>query len=124
MSYNIHITRADFYFEDHNPITLAEIEYMLEKLPKGFSINRSGRIIAMTPQGEKISVNMGPYLMYEDKLDSGSRVYIYFDKNKCPWFSVTKEEDMIPIIELAEIIHAKVQGDEGEIYTKESILNS
>lgn len=124
MSYNIHITRADFYFKDNNPITLKEIESMLETLPQGFSINRSGTVTATTPQGEKISVDVGPYLMYENKADINSRVYIYFNKNNGPWFSVTKEKYMLPIIELAEIIHAKVQGDEGEIYTKESILHS
>lgn len=121
MSYDIHITRAESYMEDENPITLAEIESLLGTLPRGFSIDRSGIVTAKLPQGEELAAEVGPYLIYQDEKDHDSRVHIYFD-DRGPWFSVREESHMLPIIELAEMIHAKVQGDEEEIYTKESVL--
>lgn len=124
MSYDIHITRAESYLEDNEPITLAEIEKLLGTLPQGFTIDRTGIVSATTSDGETVVSEVAPYLIYEDEENPDSRVHIYFFDEECPFFSVRDKKYMLPIIELAEKINAKVQGDEEEIYTKESILGN
>lgn len=121
MAYEIYITRAESWVEDENPITLSEVEKVLEKLPRGFEIDQTGVVTTTTPDGNKLSAKVGPYLIYQNEKDSNSRVHIYFN-NGVPSFSVREEKYMLPIIELADALNAKVQGDEEEIYTRESIL--
>lgn len=121
MPYEIYITRAEVYYEDENPITLAEILSLPGPLPKGFSVDKSGIVTSISPQ--PLIADVGAYLIYEDENDENSRVHIYFSEKNGPWFSVRKEKYMLPIIELADKLQAKVQGEEGEIYTKQSILS-
>ena len=122
MSYDIHITRAEFWLDDEDPITLEEIERLVKPLPQGFSIDRTGIVTATGPQGQTLSAEVGPYLVYEDQEDMDSRICIYFDEESGPWFRACGEKYMLPVIELADMLHAKVQGDEDEIYTKEAVL--
>ncbi len=123
MSYDIHITRAESWFEDEEPITLAEVEAIWEQLPKGFQIERSDEVSATLPDGGILTVETGNYLIYEDESDPDSRIHIYF-MHDVPTFSVRDEKYLLPIIELADLLGAKVQGDEEEVYTKESIMKS
>ena len=121
MGYNIHITRAESWLDDETPITLEEIEQIWDKLPEGFQIDRSGVVTANMSNGSSLSVKVKPYLIFQNGDDEESRVHIYFD-NGAPEFCVHDEMKMLPIIELADLLGAKVQGDEDEIYTKEDIL--
>lgn len=120
MGYEIHITRAEDWVEDDNPITIEEVEEIFDKLPKGFSIDRSGVVTAVAPDGHRISAEVGPYVQYHDGNDD-SMVCIYFLSGG-PSFKVRDEKQILPILELADALNAKIQGDELEIYTRESIL--
>lgn len=122
MGYEIHITRAEDWLEDDKPITIEEVEEVFDKLPKGFSIDRSGVVTAMTPDGHRISAEVGPYVQYHNENDD-SIVCIYFLSDG-PSFKVRDEKQILPILELAEALNAKVQGDELEVYTRESILGT
>lgn len=99
------------------------MEAIWEQLPKGFQIDRSGEVSATLPDGGILTANTRNYLIYEDESDPDSRIHIYF-MDHVPTFSVKDEKYLLPIIELAELLGAKVQGDEEEVYTKESIMKS
>ena len=124
MSYDIHLRRSKIRSENDKPITLSEIENLLGTLPPGFSIDRSGVVTTKTPQNETLSIEIGEYLIHENPDDDESdQVCIYFTP-RSPRFSVSDEKSMLPIIELADKMNFIVQGDEGEIYTKESVMKS
>ena len=124
MSYDIHLRRSKIRSKDDKPITLAEIENSLGTLPPGFSVDRSGVVTIKTLHDETISIEVGEYLIYENPDDDESdQVCIYFTP-RSPRFSVSDEKSMLPIIELADKMNFIVQGDEGEIYTKESVMKS
>jgi hypothetical protein len=121
MSYDIHLRRSKIRSKDDKPITLTEIENSLGTLPPGFSVDRSEVVTIKTPQDETISIEVGEYLIYENPDDESDQVCIYFTP-RSPRFSVSDERSMLPIIELADKMNFIVQGDEGEIYTKESVM--
>ena len=123
MSYDIHIRRSETRGENDKPITLDEIESLLGKLPPGFSIKRESAVTAKTPQGVTISVETGSYIVYKNPENKKEKAQIYFGP-RGPWFSVSNEKAMLPIIDLADKMNFIVQGDEGEIYTKESVMKS
>ena len=123
MSYDIHLRRSKIRSENGKPITLTEIENLLGTLPPGFSIDRSGVVTTKTPQNETLNIEIGACLIYENPNDESDQVCIYFAP-RSPRFSVSNEKSMLPIIELADKMNFIVQGDEGEIYTKESVMKS
>ncbi|MDQ0359486.1 hypothetical protein [Breznakia pachnodae] len=122
MSYNIYFTRSDEYFDDSSPITLKEVEELQEKLPRNFYFDYSGIVTTTTPDGKTISAEVGPYLYYLNENDLNSKICIYFYSG-CPFFSVRDEKKMLPLLELADLLQAKLQGEELEVYTEDSILN-
>jgi len=121
MSYEFHITRAESWLEDSSPVTLAEIQTIIDPLPNGFSVDRSGFVSAATPEGRTLTAAVGDYLIYENPDIPDSRVHIYFDADCPPRFRIGAPEQLLPIIDLAEKLGAGVQGDELEFYRKENI---
>lgn len=117
MGYEFHITRAGSYLEDSCPITLGEILTACDPLPEGFSVDRTGVVTAVTPEGASLAAQVGDYLVYEDRSDPHSRVHIYFDPDCLPFFKVGELQHLRPVILLAQRLGASVQGDEGEVYT-------
>lgn len=121
MGYDIHITRAEHWMDDDAPITLAEVEAVMDQLPPGFRIDRTGIVTAVSPNGQTLSAEVGPYLVFMNGDDENSRVHIYFNSPHGPYFRVADTEAILPVITLANALKAKVQGDEGEVYTETSI---
>lgn len=124
MGYELHITRAESWYEDEDPITFCEVESVLNQFPKAFTIVRDGIVTAVTTNGQTISAEVGPYIICYDGKNEDSRIHIYFENGCSPHFRVRRERALLPIIALADALHAKVQGDEEEIYTVESVLKS
>lgn len=120
MAYNFYIKRNDP--NKKGAITLEEIEHILKDSSHEYTIDQTGIITTKTPDGFEMSINVGPYLIYEEA-NSNRKIYIYFTGKK-PWFNVESEMDLLPIIDLAKKLNAVVEGDEGEIYTKEMILKN
>ncbi|MCH4286345.1 MULTISPECIES: hypothetical protein [Bacillota] len=118
MAYNFYIKRIDS--RKGKAITLEEIEHILTKMSHEYTIDQTGIITTKTPDGFEMSINIGPYLIYEG-VNSNRKICIYFNQKE-PWFNVESEMDLLPIIDLAEKLNAVVEGDEGEVYTKEMIL--
>lgn len=118
MAYNFYIKRINS--RKGKAITLEEVEHILKELQHKYTIDQTGIITTTTPDGFEMSINVGPYLIYEGA-NSNRKIYIYFNQKE-PWFNVEREIDLLPIIEIAEKLNAAVVGDEGEVYTKEMIL--
>lgn len=118
MAYNFYIKRINT--RKGKAITLEEVEHILKELQHEYTIDQTGIIMTKTPDGFEMSINVGPYLIYEE-VNSNRKIYIYFNQNG-PWFNVEREIDLLPIIDIAEKLNAVVVGDEDEIYTKEMIL--
>jgi len=121
MSYEFHITRSDSWLDDDSPVTLSEIETTLCPLPENFTIDRSGFVSTVTPNGKTLTAAVGDYLIYDNPGEPDSRVHIYFRPGFPPFFSIASPEHLLPIIDLAEKLGVKVQGDELEIYSREDI---
>ena len=118
MSYCLHITREDDWMEDEHPVTLEEVEEVLPLLPKGFDIDRSGVVQAELPDGRVLVAEVGPYVTYRNE-EGIIKACIYFDSG-APEFKAVMDQDMLPMIELAAALNARVQGDDMEFYTKDS----
>ena len=121
MSYSLYITRAESWLEDSSPITLSEIESIINPLPFGFYIDRSGIVSAATPNGKTLTAAVGDYLVYDEKDHPENRIHIYFDCGLPPYFRLSHPKQLAPVIDLAEKLGAQVQGEELEIYTKDNI---
>lgn len=122
MGYELHLTRAESWYEDEEPITFCEAEAALHQFSEGFTIDREGIVTAVTPQGQILSADMGPFIVCYDGKNEDSRIHIYFEDGHSPHFQVRRVRALLPVIALADALHAKVQGDEEEIYTMESVL--
>ncbi len=117
MGYEFHITRAECWFEDDCPVTMSQIMELPGGLPEGFELSRTDTVTTTTPQGKSLTALVGKYLIYEDSGDPESRVHIYFQPDIAPFFRVSSEEYLRPVILLAGMLGASVQGDDGEVYT-------
>lgn len=123
MGYCLYLTRAEEWFTEENPITFEEVESVLNQLPQGFSIDCTGGVSGVTPQGSTLTSEVGPYVVYFDGQDENSRIHIYFLDGP-PEFRIREEQYLLPILELAEALGAKIQGEELEVYTRESVLQA
>lgn len=111
MAYECHITRADLWVYDKEPITFTEIK-ALKDLPEGFETIENCTVTENTPFGET-SIKLDKCIVYTRP--DGVKMYLLFTGGT-PTFKIRSEEDIRPFIELAKLLGAKVQGDEGEIY--------
>lgn len=114
MAYEFHITRADFWADDPQPVTFAETAQAAMQL-EGFSADPEGRVETVNPRsGMTLTAVLGPCVVYRDT------VRIRFCGNP-PTFALRDSAELAPFLALAELLGAKIQGDEGEEYTKDSI---
>ena len=110
MVYEAHITRADFWVHDDFPITFEEIKAL--DLPDGFSAEENCVVNTKTPFGE-MSADLGKCIVFTKT--NGAKQYLVFTGG-VPSFVMRSEEDARPFIALAEMLGAKVQGDDREVY--------
>lgn len=109
MGYNIHITKANNYWEsDKNPIAKEEILDLVEKNPK-FKL-KDGMTAHNPLTGEKICFP-GKFIVCEK---DGEEVCMQYTDKKIIGGHFPEEIDVLK--EIAEFLNAKVQGDEGEFY--------
>lgn len=111
MAYELHITRAEFWASDDEPVTFDEV-CALGELPCGLTAERDCVVTTKTPFGE-MSARLGDCIVYTK--ESGDKLYLRFNDD-VPTFGIKEESDTLPFIELAKCLGAKVQGDEGEFY--------
>lgn len=114
MAYGFHITRAEFWAEDPAPVTFDEAVQAIRDLP-GFSVDPEGKVQTVNPRsGQALTMMLGRCVVYCDT------VRIAFSAG-APAFAVRDTAELLPFLELAERLGAQVQGDEGEVYTKDDI---
>lgn len=116
MGYDIHITRADNWAYDQNPITLDDVRKIMPKLSGRFRIDETGVI---TTEDRTFSGDFGPYLEYMD--EEGRKTYIVFGERQCPSFKFGDFKQLLALCELAEALDARLQGDEDEFYDRPEI---
>ena len=127
MGYDIHITRARYWFEeDEDFVTLDDVIAVWDKLDKGFSIDRNGVVYSNPlPDGSVLAAEVDDFIVYRFGDGENEKAHIYFDEDFAPRFNggifAHGTEKMIPIIRLARLVGAVVQGDEGEIYDEEHL---
>lgn len=119
MGYNIHITIGDSWVDETYPISLEDIEEVMSMLPDEFRINESGLTTMKTPQGQTMSMDIGPHLEYTD--EEGKVTNILFPEDRCPYFRFQSKKQLLGICAVAEALGAKLQGDDDEIYTREQL---
>ena len=119
MGYNIHITIGDSWVDETYPISLEDIEEVMSMLPDGFRVNESGLTTMKTPQGQTMSMDIGPNLEYTD--EEGKVTNILFPEDRCPYFRFQSKKQLLGICAVAEALGAKLQGDDDEIYTREQL---
>lgn len=111
MGYDLHITRRDDWWEEGENISESEWRSLVES---DATLTLVGSVSAATPNGSTISYN-NPLLA--EWRHEGSSIPFDYRSGRV----VVKNPDggiLIKMIEIAEILDAKVVGDEGEIYTK------
>ncbi len=114
MAYAFHITRAEFWADDPQPVTFDEMSQAIRDLP-GFSVDPEGRVQTVNPgTGQVLTAQLGKCIVYCDS------VRIVFLAG-APTFTVRDTAELLPFIALAERLDAQVQGDEGEVYTRDDI---
>lgn len=127
MGYDIHITRAKYWFEeDEGFVTLDDVIAVWDKLDEGFSIDRSGKVYSNPlPDGSVLAAEVDDFIVYRFGEGENEKAHIYFDEDFAPRFNggifAHSTEKMIPIIRLARLVGAVVQGDDGEIYDEEHL---
>jgi hypothetical protein len=119
MSYDVHITRAEEWSESETAaITLEEWIAYARSDPELRIEALDGRYSFPLPDGEVVSMNVKGLVAWLGKGDQPSRVPL-------AWFSwsggivSTKNPDIATrrkMFAIATSLHAKVEGDEGEIY--------
>lgn len=115
MAYKFHITRAASWDADPDPIQIEEVEQMAELLPPGFQIDWEGVLEVRTPYGIETE-QIGPCLFYQDYYAPDERVYIAF-QDEAPQFELEDPSKLEPFLELAGLLKAAVQDDDGLIYS-------
>ena len=114
MAYGFHITRGEFWAEDPAPVTFDEAVQAIRDLPD-FSVDPEGKVQTVNPRsGQTLTMMLGKCIVYRDT------VRIAFNAG-APAFAVRDTAELPPFLELAERLGAQVQGDEGEVYTKDDI---
>ena len=127
MGYDIHITKSKYWFEeDEGFVTLDEIIAVWDKLDEGFSIDRSGKVYSNPlSDGSMLAAEVDDVIVSRFGDGENDKVHIYFGEDCAPTFRGScfahNTEKLIPIIRLAELVGAVVQGDEGEIYDEEHL---
>lgn len=118
MGYDIHITRGDSWIDEETPVTLEQVRGIMPMLSKGFRIVESG-IVSVSrscPEGQKLTMNVGPYLEYMGK--DGEKTVVVFEEGRCPAFRYQSDSQILAMCELAEALGAKLLGDEDEEYSR------
>lgn len=114
MAYAFHITRADAWADDTAPVTYDEAVQAIRDLPD-FTVEHGQTLRTLNPRtGETMTAVVGECIKYR------GTVRILFQSG-APFFRVRDTAELLPFLELAERLGARVQGDEGEIYTKDNI---
>ena len=115
MAYEYHITRSASWDADLDPITIEEVEQMAELLPPGFQIDWEGVLEVRTPYGIETE-SIGPCVFYQDPYMPGERIYVRF-QGEVPQLSLEDPSRLEPFLELASLLDAAVQDNDGLIYT-------
>ncbi|MGC5323834.1 hypothetical protein [Brevibacillus sp. SYSU BS000544] len=113
MSYDLHITRASFWFEsEKDPITEQEWNQYIITDPQ---FHAGNEISVTPPSGSKISIHGGFALWnYEEE---GIEVPFRYSRGRISVSGAGDDENVVnKMKEIATILSAKVIGDEGETY--------
>lgn len=119
MAYAFHLTRAASWESDTDPITIDEIDMLAFELPVGFQIDWEGVVEVRTPYGVSTE-QLGPCVFYQDPYDQNSRTYIRF-QGDVPFFELEDTTELQPFLELAALLEAQIQDDDGVCYTEADI---
>lgn len=119
MSYDIHITREKDWVDDKNPITLEEVRSIMPTLSERFRIEESGIISIQNPNGQKLSMKVGPYLEYME--ENGDKSCVIFLKGNCPSFRYQSDSQLLAMCAVAEALGARLVGDDGEEYNRRQL---
>ena len=115
MAYEYHITRSASWDADLDPITIEEVEQRAELRPPGVQIDWEGVLEVRTPYGIETE-SIGPCVFYQDPYMPGERIYVRF-QGEVPQFSLEDPSRLEPFLELAALLDAAVQDNDGLIYT-------
>lgn len=119
MSYDIHITRGNDWGEEENPVTLDEVRNIMHRLSDKFRIEESGIISIENPNGQNLTMKLGPYLEYTGENDD--KTCVIFTKGTSPSFRYQSDRQLLAMCFVAKAVGAKLMGDEGEVYDREQI---
>ena len=119
MALDFHITRAKAWESDPDPITIEEIDELSYELPIGFQIDWEGVVEVRTPYGVSTE-QLGPCVFYQDPYQPNNRTYIRF-QGEVPTFTLEETAALLPYLELADLLHAQIQDDDGMCYTEADI---
>ncbi|MCQ2417150.1 MAG: hypothetical protein MJ071_04985 [Oscillospiraceae bacterium] len=117
--YHFYITRSASWEQDNDPITIHEVDELSYELPLGFEIDWEGVVEVRTPYGVSTE-QLGPCVFYQDYYNANHRVYIRF-QDDVPSFSLEDTAELYPFLELAELLHARIMDENGEVYTESDI---
>jgi len=111
MAYDIHITRADHWLESsETPITETEWKQYVSIDPQ---LKVVDGIHHTTPQGSTLSIG-GEFVTFT--IDDFTVPFRY-NKGRITVSGAGEDEDVLEKMrQIASALHAKVQGDEGELY--------
>lgn len=121
MSYDIHITRGTDWGEEENPVTLGEVRSIMHRLSDKFRIEESGIISIENPNGQDLTMKVGPYLEFTG--ENGDKTCVLFTEGMSPSFRYQSDGQLLAMCAVSEAIGAKLMGDEGEVYDREQIEN-
>lgn len=110
MAYDLHITKKNDWFEENPPILLTEWQSLLDKNTDLIPVEK---IEGITSDGTKFE-----YGLKNSKIAKwlGKNTFWFVFENGNITISNPDEEAIQKAKDIASFLHAKVQGDDGEIY--------
>lgn len=124
MGYDIHISHADNWFDEEEPVTLEQVKKIMPLLSGQFRIVEDGIITienSWGKQGKPLTMDIGPHLEYTG--EDGVQTCIVFQEDGCPFFRYQSDKQLLAMCSVAEALGAKLLGDDGEEYTREQFAD-
>ncbi len=118
MGYDLHITRKANWFDEGDDIALSEWEGIVESDPE---MRLDNFAEATTTEGKKIRIDaegLAVWKAYSGHQEDGNKAWFYFYDGRI----TVKNPDMEirkKMFALAQVLKARLQGDEGEFYGPE-----
>lgn len=112
MAYDIHISKSKNWFDPDGRISITEWQELIEKDPE---LEFADKVEAITNEEQKLTFTLKNSLIAKWKSKSGKIVWLIFRKGSIT-ISHPDEEIIAKAKEIANMLGAKVQGDDKEIY--------